>query len=91
MRIERVPPPNKQLARSSGSAVDAFTQCDIQVVCLSFDVADGMREAAHRIARRAGLQTIETAGRVYITGDAWHADLQRLTSQNSAATETPSV
>lgn len=49
----------------------------------------GMREAAYRTARRAGLQTIETAGRVFITGDAWHAYLQSLTVQNAASSQSP--
>lgn len=38
----------------------------------------GMKEAGYRSARRQGLRTIETAGRVYITGDAWHDYLDSL-------------
>lgn len=38
----------------------------------------GMKEVAYRTARRQGLKTVETAGRVYITGDAWHEYLESL-------------
>lgn len=41
----------------------------------------GMKEAGYRSARRQGLKTIETAGRVYITGDAWHEYLDSLANE----------
>ena len=40
----------------------------------------GMREAAYRTARRSGLSTVETAGRVFISGDAWFQYLESLTA-----------
>ena len=43
-----------------------------------FQARTGMREAVYRTARRQGLRTIETAGRAYITGDAWFDYIESL-------------